>query len=172
MVFKFGFSIPSTNFWCKKYLQWLTLEVMLETCYFQRSILSIWTPKYLAWSTFLLVLWSNLIVFHLFVIVRTLNLSGWNFIDQVCSHLTSASRSLGRAVLYSFDLIVWLMYFSSAKRPTVNETKREKLLMYTKNNSEQNTDPCGMPDVTWATKDIALQQLLAGFNFSKRIQSV
>ena len=37
--------------------------------------------------------------------------------------------------------------------------------MYTKNNSEQNTDPCGTPDVTLATKDIALQQLLAGFNF-------
>ena len=46
------------------------------------------------------------------------------------------------------------MYLSSAKRPVVDETTTGKLLMYTKNNSGPNTDPCGTPDVTWATEDI------------------
>ena len=33
--------------------------------------------------------------------------------------------------------------------------KLSKSLMYTKNNREPKTDPCGTPDVTWATQDIA-----------------
>ena len=51
----------------------------------------------------------------------------------------------------SFDL----SNVSSAKRPIVDETTRGKLLMYTKNNRGPKTDPCGSPDVIWATEDIA-----------------
>ena len=52
IALKFSFSITSYQIFCKKCLQWLALEVMLETWYFQRSFLSIWTPKYLAWWIF------------------------------------------------------------------------------------------------------------------------
>ena len=47
------------------------------------------------------------------------------------------------------------MSVSSAKRLIVDEATRGKLLTYTKNNSGTNTDPCGTPNVTWATEDIS-----------------
>ena len=47
------------------------------------------------------------------------------------------------------------MHASSAKWPIVDETTRGKSLMYTKNKNGPKTDPCGTPDVTWATEDIA-----------------
>ena len=57
----------------------------------------------------------------------------------------------------SFDLITQQIYASSAKRPIADETTRgNKSLMYTKNSSEPKTDPCGTPDVTSTTEDIAL----------------
>ena len=44
---------------------------------------------------------------------------------------------------------------SSQKRSIVDETTRCKSLKYNKNNSGPNTDPCGTPDLAWATEDIA-----------------
>ena len=55
----------------------------------------------------------------------------------------------------AFNLITQYMYASSEKRPIVDETTRGKSIMYTKNNIEFKTDPCGTPDVTWATENIA-----------------
>ena len=46
------------------------------------------------------------------------------------------------------------MYLSSAKKPIFDETTRGKSLMYMKNNTGPNRDPCGTSDVTWATEDI------------------
>ena len=40
--------------------------------------------------------------------------------------------------------------------------------MYTKNNSEPKTDPCGTPDVTWATEDIAPSTTTRRVQFFKK----
>ena len=55
----------------------------------------------------------------------------------------------------AFNLITQYMYALSEKRPIVDETTRGKSIMYTKNNIEFRTDPCGTPYVPWAAEDIA-----------------
>ena len=60
------------------------------------------------------------------------------------------------------------MYASSANKAIVDEAARGKLLIYTENNSGPNTDPCGTPDVVWATEDIRPSIITRWVRFFKK----
>jgi len=78
------------------------------------------TPRYFALLTFSScfpwMLLVELIMFLLFVTLRTKDLSGWNCIDHFFSYATSLLRSLWSCLEFSEEVIRLYRYTTSANR--------------------------------------------------------